>query len=307
MKALIIFLMLISSAWADSDNPCNTNLTLGNATIQVQNNIQVIAQSYSISRSDPSNGRCSSYRLYFSKGIANSYQRQAANSSGARADYNLHQNIQMVGTLKDVNDANSSTEYIQGSTPNENVSYNGTFYISVPGLSSQGSLANGTYTDNIQIRVYSEKNNGDLLLEEVQPFSVNLIVSVNMEISLVDEGGIHNASSTAKILDFGNLATNQELGCDITVSSNTAYQVRLSSLNNGNLVRGSSTVAYQVRVNNTPYAMTSSASSPVTVATGVPTGTNPARYNVKVKITGTTTDNVAGDYADTITITAITN
>ncbi len=87
------------------------------------------------------------------------------------------------------------------------------------------------------------------------------------------------------------------------VSSNTAYQVRLTSLNGGTLKRGSGTLAYQLRVNNIPYAMT----APVTVATGAATGSNPARYNVKVKITGATTNLVAGDYEDTITITAIAN
>ncbi len=305
MKAIIIFLFLIGSAYAD--NECDHTLTLGNATIQIQNDQQVVQQPYTIKRTDPSNGRCSTYRLYFSKGQANSYQRKAYNTGGQSADYNLHQNIQTSGTLKDVNDANNSTEYIEGSTPNENVDYPGNFYISVPGLSAQGALAGGTYTDNIQIRVYSVKNNGDQLLEQVKPFSVNLLVNVSMEISIVDEGGSHNASSTAKTLDFGFLATNQELGADIMVASNTAYQVRLSSLNNGALKRNSSTIAYQLKVNSTTYNMTSSASAPVTVATGAANGTNPARYNVKVKITGATTGLVAGDYVDTITITAIAN
>lgn len=305
MKALLLLLAMTTLAHADHD--CDHNLSLGNATIQVQNGTQVISQSYTIRRSDPSNGRCSKYRLYFSKGIANSYQRQGANASGARANYNLHQNILMFGTLKDVNDANSFLEYVQGNTPDENVNYTGHFYISVPGFYSQGSLAGGTYTDNVQIRVYSVSSSDLESLEEIQPFSINLLVNVNMEISLVDEGSPHNASSTMKILNFGNLQTNQELGADVMVSSNAAYQVKLSSLNNGAMKRGGSTLAYQLRVNGTPYGMTGSASSPVTVATGNPTGSNPARYNVKVKITGDTGNLPAGDYEDTITITAIAN
>lgn len=303
MKALILFFAFAGFAYAD----CDHNLTLSNATIQIQNGTQVIAQPYTIRRSDPSNGRCSNYRLYFSKGIANSYQREAANSSGARADYNLHQNFLMFGTLKDVNDANSFLEYIQGSTNDENVTYNGVFYISLPGTNSQGTLSGGTYTDNILIRVYSVDNSGNQLLEEVQPFSVNIISNTTIEISLVDEGGAHNASSTSKILNFGNLATNQEMGADIMVRSNTAYQVRLSSLNNGNLVRSGSQIAYQLRVNNTVYNLSSSSGTPVSVGSGAANGTNPARFNVKVKITGTTTDKVAGDYEDTITITTIAN
>lgn len=305
MKFLFLFLILTGTAWAQ--NTCQHTITLGNATIQIQNAVQVIQQTYTVRREDPSNGRCSKYRLYFTKGLANSYQREAANSTGERADYNLHQNILMSGTLKDFNDANSATEYVAGNTPNEKTDYTGSFFISVPGFAAQGSLSGGTYTDNIQIRVFSLDNNNDHTAEEVQPFSVNLLVNTTMEISLVDEGGIHNASSTAKILNFGNLATNQEMGADITVSSNTAYQVRLSSLNNGNLKRGTQTLAYQLRVNNVAYSMSSSASSPVSVATGSATGSNPARYNVKVKITGATTGLVAGDYEDTITITAIAN
>ncbi len=305
MKALLFFVMMAGHAWGQ--NTCDHQITLGNATIQIQNSIQVVEQTYTIRRSDPSNGRCSRYRLYFSKGIANSYQREAAKISGERTDYNLHQNIQMSGTLKDFNDANSGTEYIQGNTPDEDVTYSGSFYISVPGLSAQGCLAGGTYTDNIQIRVYSQKNNNDLQAEEIQPFSVNLLVNTSLEISLVDEGGVHNASSTAKILNFGNLATNQEMGADIMVRSNTPYQVRLSSLNNGSLKRGTEALTYQLRVNGVSYSMVSSASSPLTVATGSATGTNSARYNVKVKITGATTNLSAGEYTDTITITAIAN
>lgn len=303
MKALILFFAFAGFAYAD----CDHNLTLSNATIQIQNGTQVIAQPYTIRRSDPSNGRCSTYRLFFSKGIANSYQREAANSSGARADYNLHQNFLMFGTLKDVNDANSFLEYIQGSTNDENVTYNGVFYISLPGTNSQGTLSGGTYTDNILIRVYSVASNGDQLLEEVQPFSVNIISNTTIEISLVDEGGAHNASSTAKILNFGNLSINQEMGADIMVKSNTAYQVRLSSLNNGNLVRSGSQIGYQLRVNNTVYNLSSSSGTPVSVGSGAANGSTPARFNVKVKITGTTTDKVAGDYEDTITITTIAN
>ncbi len=304
MKFLFLFL-LMASGYAEAT--CDHTITLSNATIQIQNAIQVVQVNYTIRREDPSNGRCSRYRLYFTKGIANSYQREAANTGGQRADYNLHQNIQMSGILKDRNDANSGTEYIAGNTPDEKVDYTGSFFISVPGLSAQGSLSGGTYTDNIQIRVFSLDNNSNHEPEEVQPFSVNLLVNTTMEISLVDEGGSHNASSTAKILNFGNLSTNQEMGADIMVSSNFSYQVRLSSLNNGNMKRGSQNLAYQLRVNNTAYSMTSSASTPVTVATGAATGTNPARYNVKVKITGATTGLVAGDYEDTITITAIAN
>lgn len=306
MRTFLLILLFAAAAFAD-DNQCGHTLTLGNATIQIQNGLQVIQQAYTIRRTDSSNGRCSTYHLYFSKGLGNSYQRKAFNTGGQSADYNLHQNIQMSGTLKDVNDASSSTEFIEGSTPNENVDYTGYFYISVPGLSSQGSLAGGTYTDNIQIRIYSVKNNGTETAEGVKPFSVNLIANISMEISIVDEGGSHNSSSTAKTLDFGFLATNAELGADIMVSSNTSYQVRLSSLNNGALKLNAGAIAYQLRANNTVYNMGSSASTPVTVGSGPPNGSTPARYNIKIKITGSTSNLLAGQYTDTITITAIAN
>lgn len=305
MKYLILFFLGMSSALAQ--NTCGHNLVLGNATIQIQNGSQVIAQDYTISRSDSSNGRCSSYKLYFSKGLANSYQRKAFNTGGQTADYNLHQNLQASGTLKDLNDAASNTEFILGTTPDDDVIYSGVFYISVPGLSSQGTLASGTFTDNIIIRVFSVRNNGTETFEENQPFSVNLLNNVNIEVSIVSEGGQHNPSSTALVLDFGNLATNAELGADIRVSSNTPYQVRLSSLNNGALTRNTSSLAYALMVNNTIYSLASSSSTPVTVGNGTATGSTPARFNVKVRITGGTSGLVAGEYTDTITITTIAN
>lgn len=305
MKLVIILILSMSSAYAQ--NTCGHNLVLGNATIQIQNGNQVIAQDYTISRSDSSNGRCSSYKLYFSKGLANSYQRKAFNTGGQAANYNLHQNLQASGTLKDLNDAASSTEFILGSTPDEDVDYSGVFYISVPGLISQGTLASGTFKDNIIIRVFSVRSNGRETFEENQPFSVNLLNNISIEVSIVSEGGTHNPSSTAMVLDFGNLATNAELGADIRVSSNTPYQVRLSSLNNGVLKRNTSTLAYALRVNNTTYSMASSSATPVTVGTGTATGSTPARFNVKVRITGPTSGLVAGEYTDTVTITTIAN
>lgn len=307
MKALslVIFLLTMGSAWAQN---CAHRITLTNATIQIQNGTQVVAQSYTVRQTGSNSDDCNRYRLYFSTGIANSYQREAQNTSGARVDYNLHNNLFMLGTLKDINDANSFFEYVQGNTPNRDVDYTGVFYISVPGLSSQGNIGGGTYTDNILIRIYAVHQNGSLgQLGEVKPFSVNILSNTTMAISIVDEGGAHDANSTVKVLNFGNLMTNAEMGADITVTSNTAYQVRLSSLNNGNLKRTTSSLPYQLRVNGTSFSLNSSATSPVTVATGVANGTTPTRYNVKVKITGDTTTLPAGDYEDTITITLMAN
>jgi hypothetical protein len=285
---------------------CDTNLSLGNATVMIQDGQQIIRQPYTIRREDPSNGRCSSYLLFFSKGLANSYSRKAF-LSGQQASYNLHQNTFAFGTLKDVNDALNAAEYIQGGLPDEKVDYQGNFYISVPGFSSQGNLAAGIYSDNIQISVFSLANNGDRLIEEVQPWSINLIVETSLNVSLVDEGGAYDASSTAKIMNFGFLQQNQELGVDLMVDANTTYQVRLSSLNNGNLAKGTNRVAYSLRVNGVNINLLGSSSTPVSVATGSPTNATPARYNLKAKITGTTDGKPAGDYEDTITITTIAN
>lgn len=297
--------MLPFSASADPD--CDYSLNLSNATVEPTESSQVLQQQFSIGREENSSN-CDTYRIYFGKGFANSYQRRAFGWNLQSYNYNLHQNINMTGVLKEVNDALNSSEYVQGNLPNRNTSYDGSFFLSVPAISSQTNPRAGVYRDLVELSVYAIRNNGSLNYELTRYFQVTINIPYRVNISLVNEGDPFNENSTSKVLDFGNLEENEELGADIVIDSNTSYSVRMSSLNNGQLKNGTSAVSYSVRVGSNTVNLGNSSTSPVTVATGNgPTSEAGARYNVKVRITNIPANPDPGVYQDSITITAIAN
>lgn len=305
MKSLWVLIYLISfGAIAAPD--CNLALTLGNATIQATNSQQVVQQPFQIFRQHPNDNRCAGYILYFSKGSANSYQRAAYNTLGQPYLYNLHSNINLSGILKDKNDALSFNEVVFGATPNRNSTYDGQFYISV--TPSGNNPYAGTFTDNVQVSYYRASNVNDQNLEGVNTFTLTIVIPPAISLSLVDEGGTFNASSTTKVLDFGNFIQNQEMGADLLVNSNTPYQIRFSSLNDGKLKNNTDTVNYQAKVNQNIVSLVGSSTTPITVATkGTSSAAGGDRYNIKIKITEAPDNKTSGLYQDSITITAIAN
>lgn len=304
IKYFILLALAINVAMAAPD--CNLNLTLTNATIQATSTEQVIQQNFTLFRQHPNDNRCAAYVLYFGKGLANNYQRKAYNSSNQTYDYNLHNNINKTGILKDKNDAQNLNEVVTGSTPNSNSTYSGSFFVSIPATGT--NPVGGTFTDNVQVQVYRASSVNDQNLEEVETFTITIIIPTILNISLVDEGGAFNASSTSRVMDFGILEQNSELRADLMVMSNTPYQIRMSSTNNGVLKNQTSTYAYEMRVSSNVVNLATSATTPVTVATSSnASSTTGDRYNVRVKMTDSPTNKPAGLYQDTITITAIAN
>lgn len=309
-KLILLFSLLLPfiSIADDDDDDCDFSLELSNATIEPSETLQVIQQDFTVRRESSSNGNCSRYRLFFGKGFANSYQRRAFSWYLQSYTYNLHQNINMSGVLKDFNDALNTTEYIQGNTPQRRTDYNNRFYISVPAISSQSNPRAGVYRDFVELSLYRLTNSNRLYHELSRYFQVTINISYRIDISLVNEGDPFNKNSTSKVMDFGNLEVNQELGADIVVDSNTSYAIRMSSLNNGQLKNGSSSVTYSLRVGSNSVNLTNSSTNPVTVATGNgPTSEAGDRYNVKVRITNIPSNPDPGMYQDSITITAIAN
>jgi hypothetical protein len=287
---------------------CDYNISLSNATIQIGSAAQVNQQDFNISRDVGANGRCGEYRIFFSKGLANSYQRNAFSVNGSSLNYNLHQNINMNGILKEKNDALSSTEFITGIMSQPDTNYANNFFISAPSLASLNATSAGTYTDNIQVALYGyNPNSQKYSFARVTTFTVTFIVSKKVDISVVDEGAAYDHSSTSKVLDFGLLEMNAERGADVRVVSNTPYQVQLSSTNNGVLKLGTSTISYQMKSNGANINLLSSQTAPVTIGSGTMTQTTGDRYNLKFKIIEDVDNKSSGLYQDVITITAIAN
>lgn len=308
MKQVICLLSLLLSLPALAAPECDYNFNVSNATIQVTTDPQVIQVNYTISRRTGQDQRCENYRIFFSKGQANSYQRKAYFFFFFNLNYNLHSNINQNGVLKDFNDALSPLEYVSGSMPQSNTNYTGSFFISVPAVSTQTYSASGTYNDSVQISIYGYKpQNGQYSFESTNNFAVSLIVNKKIDVSVIDEGSPFDANSTSKVLDFGNLEINSEKGADIRVVSNTPYQIKVSSQNNGKMVLNSSTVNYQMKSNGSTVSLGSSQSNPVSIGSGNATNSAGDRYNVRFKITEDVENKASGLYQDVITITTLAN
>jgi len=306
MKTKILFLLLFCSTFAHAGQDCDFNVTFSQVTAQVLENEQVLQNGINLYRGKDPLGICATYRLFFSKGSAQSYQR-TARSSGNSIQYNLHNNINKAGTLKEQTDALSSLEWVDMQAPDKYTSYSVPFYVSIPDLFTQNYPPKGTYTDNINVVIWVIKNN-NYNFDAATNLAISIIVPTRLDISLVDEGGAFDASSVSKVFDFGNLEQNKTMGGDLVVRSNTPYQLKMSSQNGGKLKQGSvGTLSYLITSNNNNINV-STAGNEVNFANGNGNaGVNGDRYNIKVKINESTTSKVAGLYQDVITITAVAN
>lgn len=302
---LLIFMAFSFSAFAQD---CQYQLGMINTVIQVLDSSQVIQQSFNVERPNTGSGssKCNNYRVFFSTGLANSYSRRAYTLFGSSLNYNLHRASNQAGVLKSRNDAATTNEYISGSAPSRNHTYNNSFFISVPGKSTS-NIASGYYYDVVQASIYTI-DNGNLTFEMNDNLTLLFYVNQTLQVSIIDEGGTFDAGSTSKVLDFGFLTQNAVKGADLRVVSNGSYQIRVSSQNNGQLkLSAGDLIAYSLTVNGSSVNLSSSAGSPVQIGSGDATSSAGDLFNLKVKITEATTNKSAGMYQDILTITAIAN
>lgn len=301
------FLFLVFISQSLLANECDYHFNLQNATIELLDTAQVVQQNFAVYRGQGSPaGRCSNYRVFFSKGLGNSYVRKAFTLWGWSLPYNLHKTVNQSGVLKDINDAVTANEFVDGLAPERNTTHSNRFFVSAPALDGEVIRA-GTYGDIVQVTIYGfNESSGKYLFEETENLTVLFLVPKKVQVSLVDEGGIFNSNSTSKVMDFGILAQNQEKGADLRVLSNGSYQVRLSSINGGKLKLASGdTITYSLRVNGSNVSLASG--TPVQIGSGDMTDEAGDLYNLKVKITENPSSKSAGMYQDVITITAIAN
>jgi spore coat protein U-like protein len=306
----LLFFLMISINCSAKD--CDFTITLTNSTIQVTDIDQVVQRELSASRKKKSNSSrdCTLYRVYFTKGMANSYQRKAYSATNQTINYNLHRQVNMVGILKERADALNASEYVEGTSPQKDITYQSSFFVSVPDMAEQNYPRSGSYTDNVQVSLYGfvDSKKG-YVFEDSAALTLLFIVPVKINISLIDEGSAFDESSTAKILDFGFLTQYQEKGADLRVVSNTPYQIRASSTNNGNLKHTSQNalINYGMKVNGSTVSLAGSSGTPVNLGSGTNTTTAGDRFNLRFQILTNTSTLAAGLYQDQITITAIAN
>jgi spore coat protein U-like protein len=306
MKIMSLAYLFFHMSFAVAAPDCDYSVNYGQVTAQVLETKQTLQQSITLTRGQHSPyGICGNYQFYFGKGSAQSYQRHAVSANGHVVKYNLHQNINLNGVLKEQPDALNPQEYVSLNAPDRFVNYHAPFYFSLPDLITQNYPPKGIYNDNVQVVIWTNNEPG-FVFDKATNLAVTIVVPTRLDISLVDVGGGFDASSTSKVFDFGNITENQEKSGDLRVLSNTPYELKMTSQNSGLLKKGSSSINYMLTVNNIPVSLTGSA--PVSFASGTGTsGINGESFNVRVKIIENTSGKPSGLYQDVITITAIAN
>ncbi len=309
MKKFLLLILILLPVLSFAAPDCDYHFDMANATILIEESSQVIQQDIEIWRGQNSpSGRCDLYRLFFSKGLSNSYQRRAYNIFGQYINYNLHSNINQSGILKDLGDAVTNNEFLHGEAPDKHTHYTKNFFISMPGLSTT-LVRSGTYLDIVQVTIYGyNSSSGNYNFEETDYLTLLFYIPKRVQISLIDEGSTFDSSSTSKVLDFGLLAQGQVRGADLRVVSNSSYQVKLSSQNDGKLkLNQGDTINYALKVNGANVSLSGTSGTPVQIGSGDLTTEAGDLFNLKFTILETTNLKTAGLYQDAITITAIAN
>lgn len=301
--AIFVFI-LANNVFAD----CGYTLSVPAINYTASDSNTTVVQAVNLSRSSAGNSTCDNFRVGFSQGGSNSYTRKAINSStGASLNYNLYQNSNASTILKTITDATSNSEVLSG-TMAKNGSANLNYYFALGLLNSISTTRGGIYQDLVTVVADSPFNGVD----STQSLFVNIFVPKIASLSLVNSGASFDAESTNKTIDFGELTENEEMSFDVIVSSNAGYNLSVSSANNqvmklsGASLSANTQVGYDFYANGVQKNLTSSASSPVSLAIG--SGVTPlqgTRVPIKVVIQSVTNKD-PGTYQDYVTFTIAT-
>lgn len=308
MKLIFILfvLSLLPQAFA-----CTYDLSTPLLTYTVSDNNPTVPGTVSVTRSGSNSSACDNIFLAFTKGWAGSYTRRATNTSnGNYVYYNVYKNSNSTGILKEPSDITSPNETLLsaiGKTETKTFTY----YFTLAAFGTTPPAA-GTYFDDIQVQAYSGFYTSINAYEGYKDLYLYIIVPQFTSIALVDNGGTYDPAQTSKTLDFGELSTSEELSFDVRVVSNAGYRLKVSSSNNGILQRVGGTgltsqIGYTFYANGSQIGLGSSASTPVTIASGTGvTSSQGVRVPIRVVIGTVDTNKDAGTYQDYITLTTIT-
>lgn len=309
--AIIAYPFFASVAWADSDCEYKLSIPAFNYTVMDEN--PAVSGSLSIAREKDNGQPCSNYFLTFSRGQAGNYNRYALNSSnGEKIYYNLYKNSNATGALKELNDISSNNETLYGPiAKDQTIALN--YFVSLAPINASNPPLGGIYTDVIRVRSYSGTYSGSNDYEGYRDLYININVPKSVSLSLVDTGDSYDSSKTSKTLDFGILEKDEELSFDVRIVSNAGYILKISSANNGELKRidgsgSKSEIDYDFYANNSKKSLSSSSSSPVTIASA--SGKTPsggARIPIRVVIDEDVDDKDPGTYQDYLTLSVISN
>jgi hypothetical protein len=311
MKIKILFLLFFimsSNAMAD----CGLEVDAPVLTYGVGDTNPVIPAQVTIERTKSANSSCANYFLAFTYGWSNNYNRRGVNlQNGRLIYYNLYKNANATNVLRGPNDITSNNDILYG-TAVKNVPQTLNYYFQLAPIDANEPPYAGTYFDNVQVQAYTGTYTNINAYEGLANLYIYINVSKFTSLSLVDSGGVYDSAQTSKTLDFGELSENEELGFDVRIVSNAGYILKVSSANNGILSRvgGSgvrSQISYDFYSSGTKRTLTSSASTPVTIASATGrTASGGAQVPVRVVIKSVT-DKDPGTYQDYVTLSVISN
>ena len=309
-KYLFLILLFLMSASAMAD--CNFNTSAPVLTYGVGDTNPTIPGQVTIQRTQSNSSSCNNFFLAFTWGWSNNYNRRAMNlSNGQLIYYNLYKNANSTNVLRGPNDITSNNDILHG-TIAKNETKTLTYYFTLAPINAGQPPFAGTYFDNVQVQAYSGTYNNINGYEGLANLYIYINVSKFTSLSLVDTGAVYDPAMTSKLLDFGELQENEELGFDVRVVSNAGYILKVSSANNGLLKRTDGTgvksqINYDFYANGTKRTLTSSASSPVTIASATGrTAAGGAKVPVRVVIKSVL-DKDPGTYQDYVTLSVISN
>jgi spore coat protein U-like protein len=304
MKWISILLLLFVFE-IQAKKSCDVRMTISNIVYNWSESDQSVIASGSISKKSKSKN-CEDFEIGFSTGNSDQYLRTLQNNNESLS-YNLYKDNNSSTALRSLQDAQNNEQLLKVHLGKNRESTNFTFIAKLPFPNDGKSFfKKGLYTDTIEAQIKNKKNKED---DAKINFNIKVQVPPQIDISMVDSGGIFDTSDTFQALNFGLLSKGKILGFDIIVRSNTGYSLFLSSNNNGKLkhVSHNSRVNYKLKVDGTKRNLRSSSGSPVEV--GNYFGLTPATgisHNVEVKI-GKTKNKLHGVYTDYIVVTTMSN
>lgn len=301
MKVILFLFFMFQFSHESFAQNCQLSVNANNYQGTLQNTIQTDTHSISLNRHN--NGSdCENYRIYFSTGGANNYNRQASNGNGS-IPYNLYRDNGLNSVLKDYQAAGNG-EYLSVSLPYKDVDYSFPFYVKLVDLNSVFSAGPGYFGDQIQAHIYVVKSNGSLEYQTTGYFNFQFIIPRYAELSLVSTGAPHDPSQTTYLLDFGNLTSNESKSLSLSIKGNVGFGIYMASQNGSNLKNGTALIPYQVKVSYTNYiSLNNPGQNYYIMQRNSGTSPNSESYPVTVKIGQIPNNPKTGDYQDVITIT----
>ena len=183
------------------------------------------------------------------------------------------------------------------------------YYFDIPfsSATSPTLVPAGVYTDSFIINAYEGNDPAAFVDPPATSTAVNVNITVPkmIQLALVDTGGVFQETATSKSIDFGSLNPGKVSRFDIRVRTNAGYQVTMASANGGNMKHsvGATLIPYTLTVNGVAADM--SGAAPV-LNSGGQTPLSGLGYPVRIVIGALPNMPLAGDYQDTVIITATT-